>query len=401
MSRCALLLRALPALLFVGSASPAGATVTWNWSFASEAGTFRTDGDFADTGAPGVFAYREGSFDVHTSQGGLIQPTDPTQLPYFAVGSAPTTFTPGDLSWNGTAVTAFSAPTSSTPSVWQANANSFSPLRPYIYELAVGTGTFFEWTGSTFVVRSSGALTVTPEPQGSYSFLLDRLEIVHSGGTSFVDEFDDGAPPPSGGYNVMGTPGPEAGGLLTLDELGSVPGPEPGSSTLVGSQLVGASTALPVSVSALYELELPDPVQIEGQGAFLAYIDPVDSHVHTVVAAFQSAPGTPLALSLIDTDTDTSTPTVIGLLDVSSLFAVDVEHVEVRLDYAGGLANATLNVFDGGVAVGGATLPQSALVPGAVVPSAGFQVFMPEPGIAGLWLGWALVVGLARFHPGR
>lgn len=58
-------------------------------------------------------------------------------------------------------------------------------------------------------------------PASGYTFMLDRLSIDHSGGVSFVDEFDDGAPPPSSGYLLNGTFGPEAGGRVPLGRSAS------------------------------------------------------------------------------------------------------------------------------------------------------------------------------------
>jgi hypothetical protein len=77
---------------------------------------------------------------------------------------------------------------------------------------------------------------------GAYTFYIDEFSVTKNGALLFDDKFNDGAPPPSGGpnlitggtlsYFVNGTMGPELNttpdpGKLTLDSSGAVPFPNP------------------------------------------------------------------------------------------------------------------------------------------------------------------------------
>ncbi len=152
----------------------AAADVTWNWSFGSEAGIFATTGTFSDTASAGTFHYIEGSFDVETSGGGDWQGSDPAALPFFGVGTDAGVYVPGHMEWTDSAVSEFNSPSSSLPNIWQANALSSSPARPYMYRFSPGTAELREWRGSNygFVVIESGNLTVTPIPEPATMSLL-------------------------------------------------------------------------------------------------------------------------------------------------------------------------------------------------------------------------------------
>ena len=156
---------ALTVLGLLGTfAGPSRADILWTWSFSTEEGTFTTDGDFGQTGEPGTFAFLEGSFDVTVSAGGVVQPSDPTELIYFGVGTAAGAFVPGDMNWTGSQVDSFSVPGSGFPELWQGNSSHTGPGRPYIYRLGPTRGRLLEWrgSGSGFVEIASGPLTVTP-----------------------------------------------------------------------------------------------------------------------------------------------------------------------------------------------------------------------------------------------
>jgi len=56
--------------------------------------------------------------------------------------------------------------------------------------------------------------------------IMDRFQVLGSGGVSFDDSFDDGSPPVNGmssSYFVRGTLGPEVGGRLILPDSGLLP----------------------------------------------------------------------------------------------------------------------------------------------------------------------------------
>lgn len=52
----------------------------------------------------------------------------------------------------------------------------------------------------------------------AFSVSVDEFSIIKNGNTVWLDSFDDGVAPVDGAdYSVLGTPGPESGGRLTLD----------------------------------------------------------------------------------------------------------------------------------------------------------------------------------------
>ena len=117
-----------------------------------------------------------------------------------------------------------------------------------------------------------------------------------------------------------------------------------------------------------------------------------------MIAAFQSSPALPLALTLTDFDVDDAVATQLGELDVSGLFGGPVDQVEISLFSSGGssTASASISVYNNGALVGSAALPQSASLAGTLIASAGSQVFLPEPGMAGFLVGAAAISLLHR-----
>ena len=235
------------------------------------------------------------------------------------------------------------------------------------------------------------------QPLAAYTFHLDRLEIDHSRGVTFVDEFDDRLPPPNGGYVVTGTVGPETAGVLVLEESGSVLSSD-GSFVQTGSQPVDASLSFDFAARARYDFVLPGTLRDEGQGVFLNYLEGRIPDVHFLLAAFQSLRGTPIALRLVDFNTTRDTVVDYGSVDVSSLFDVVVDQVEVRLEVPAGSNQATARVvvLDSGIEVGSIVHPTAVPVAGDVVPNAGFHVFaVPEPGFGRVLPPACLLLGLA------
>jgi len=218
------------------------------------------------------------------------------------------------------------------------------------------------------------------------------------GGTLSVDEFDDGLAPPDFGYAVGGSPGPELGGVLAMDESGSVSGGTGSSSQRVG-QLVGAPLGDDFRVTTRFDLVLPRSVRREGQAVYLIDFDPGTGALHLIAASLASSRTGVLRFELTDLDLRTGTITDLGWLDMSSLASDPLaQQVELQLDAVGGggTATATLRTIGAAGVLESFVLPQSASLSSGRVPEAGALVFaLPEPGPAiGLSIGGLALLSL-------
>ena len=232
---------------------------------------------------------------------------------------------------------------------------------------------------------SDAVASLEPFSFAPYQFLVDRLQILHSGGTLFVDEFDDELPPPSVGYAVDGTVGPEAGGFLLLDEIGAVSGID-GSLYQSAAQDIQASLTEDLLVSSLFRVVLPNAIREDAQSVFLTYVDPDRGELHKIIASFAAAPSLSLALEVRDENWGSGTVKVLSAIDASAVVDAGIDAVEVRLEVPAGtqLAGASLIGFDNGVEVGRVTATDVVLIPSATVSAAGVRAaVVPEPGLIG------------------
>lgn len=147
----------LSAVLLAAAAAPAPAQVLWNWSYGgTEAGTFTTDGSFAQTATSGSFNVSSMSVTSSVISG--------------AVGASMNQGNqPGNgFLWNGTAATQFFRDANNPPPL--TNGSSFYTTvsgTGYRYGFGIVSGTA---VGSTAVssfpvwnnVVSNSALTLTP-----------------------------------------------------------------------------------------------------------------------------------------------------------------------------------------------------------------------------------------------
>ncbi len=129
----------------------AQAIVLWNWSFATEAGTFETDGEFSDTSGPFTFTIDPDSFEVTSStEAGAIG------ADYFA-GQPDIGF-----QWDGTQATQFFR----SSGTFTNGANLSTPGFEFSYAFFPGSSSLTDVDENTV---ASGPETLTPVEPSSTS----------------------------------------------------------------------------------------------------------------------------------------------------------------------------------------------------------------------------------------
>jgi hypothetical protein len=258
-------------------------------------------------------------------------------------------------------------------------------------------------------------------------FELDALSVTKNGSVVFLDTFSDGVPPPSapnftdGGpasYNVFGSPGPEAGGLLRLNTSnGGLTVNAEGvqrrtiraaldTNTRTEAEFLGRGLKIDdtLKLGGLFNLGVPTGPQLNGFG--IRFTDrPMQNNglvgqVADFVVRFDPVKGqAELRWALQDFVSDTIT--TVGEALLAPPLGADQILLEItRPDLASNLFYASYRFFDGGVDTGGGSFATGiAMFDGENFVRAEFIAFqeVPEPGVVGLLVPGLLIgIGLAR-----
>ncbi len=247
----------------------------------------------------------------------------------------------------------------------------------------------------------------------AYVFHLDSFSVEKNSGTLFIDEFNDGSPPPSAptlSYFVTGTMGPETGGKLTLDSSGAVPLVLPLGNTMLIQSAILATNIDPAntnaglkiedtfSVHGLFDLTLPDVTKAnESYGINL-----------TDRALAQNLPGDDIVgIRVININGDLKiqffeTSFVAHTFNPISEVLLDGNHDQIlfeltRNDLTTNMVTASFAYLDGGIINGGTqSMPGSAeIFTTQDWTRAQFISRTAVPLPAAIWLFGAGLVGLA------
>jgi hypothetical protein len=258
-------------------------------------------------------------------------------------------------------------------------------------------------------------------------FQMDSFAVTKNGAVVFLDTFSDGAPPPSApnffdgsaaSYNVFGSPGPEGGGLLTLNTAnGGLTSNALGAprrtiraaldtNTRTEAEFLGRGLKIndTLKLSGLFNLGVPAGPQLNGYGIRFSDRPMQNNGLVGQVAEFDVLfdPVTGQArLRWLLQDFENSSVTTVGDIALAPPLDADQILLEItRPDLDSNLFFASYRFFDGGVDTGGGSFATGIVMfDGENFVRAEFIAFqsVPEPGV--IWLlvpGLLVGAGLAR-----
>jgi hypothetical protein len=258
-------------------------------------------------------------------------------------------------------------------------------------------------------------------------FQLDSFAVTKNGNVVFLDTFSDGAPPPSApnfsdgspaSYNVFGSPGPEASGLLTLNTAnGGLTANAEGAqrrtirvaldtNTRTEAEFLGRGLKIDdtLKLGGLFNLGVPAGPQLNGYGIrftdrpmqnnglvgqvadFVVFVDPVTGQAR---------------LRWVFQDFESDSVTTVAEIPLAAPLEADQILLEItRPDLANNLFFASYRFLDNGVDTGGGSFATGIeMFDGENFVRAEFIAFqsVPEPGVVSLLVaGLLLGAGLMR-----
>jgi hypothetical protein len=250
-------------------------------------------------------------------------------------------------------------------------------------------------------------------------FQLDSFAVTKNGNLVFLDTFSDGAPPPSApnfsdgspaSYNVFGSPGPESGGLLTLNTAnGGLTANAEGAqrrtirvaldtNTRTEAEFLGRGLKIDdtLKLGGLFNLGVPAGPQLNGYGIrftdrpmqnnglvgqvadFVVFVDPVTGQAR---------------LRWVFQDFESDSVTTVAEIPLAAPLEADQILLEItRPDLANNLFFASDRFLAGGVDIGSGSFATGIeMFDGENFVRAEFIAFqsVPEPGVI-----WLLITGL-------
>jgi hypothetical protein len=258
-------------------------------------------------------------------------------------------------------------------------------------------------------------------------FQLDSFAVTKNGNVVFLDTFSDGVPPPSApnfsdgtpaSYNVFGSPGPEAGGLLTLNTAnGGLTANAVGSprrtiraaldtNTRNEAEFLGRGLKVDdtLKLGGLFNLGVPAGPRLNGYG--IRFTDrPMQNNglvgqVAELDVLFDPVTGQ-AKLRWAFQDFDNSSIITVGEIGLAPPLDADQILLEItRPDLGNNLFFASYRFLDNGVDIGSGSFATGiSLFDGENFVRAEFIAFqsVPEPGVVWLLVPALLVgAGLAR-----
>jgi hypothetical protein len=253
-------------------------------------------------------------------------------------------------------------------------------------------------------------------------FQLDTFSVTKNGTVVFVDTFSDGAPPPSApnfsdgspaSYNVFGSPGPESGGLLTLNTanggltVNAIGSPRRtirvalDTNTRTEDEFLGRGLKIDdtLRLSGLFNLGVPAGPQLNGYGIRFTDRPMQNNGLVNQSAEFDVLfdPVTGQArLRWLFQDFENDSASTVGDILLAPPLGADQILLEIsRPDLASDLFYASYHFLDGGVDIGGGSFATGiAMFDGENFVRGEFIAFqsVPEPGVVWLLIP-ALIAG--------
>lgn len=257
-------------------------------------------------------------------------------------------------------------------------------------------------------------------------FQLDSFAVTKNGNVVFLDPFSDGVPPPSApnfidgpaSYNVFGSPGPEVGGLLTLNTAnGGLTANAIGAprrtirvaldtNTRTEPEFLGRGLKIDdtLKLDGLFNLGVPAGPQLNGYGIRFSDRSMQNNGIVGQTAELDVLfdPITGQArLRWLFQDFENNSATTIGEIPLAAPLDADQILLEIaRPDLDSNLFYASYRFLDGGVDIGGGSFASGiALFDGENFVRAEFIAFqsVPEPSVISLVVfGLMVGAGLAR-----